>query len=114
MQLIDREIIQNRLDALRDTDLYIHLEMTMGAYTAHKDTSVHPASNFIKNARIRFGHGSISDSAPYRIGLKLEGGWVYTEGLTHWDETETARLILSGNDPEGKLIVALQLSQTPF
>ena len=114
MQLINREEVQRRIDALRDTDLYIHLEMTMGAYTAHRDQSVHPASNFIKNAVIRYAHGSLSEKAPYRIGLKLEGGWVYTEGLTHWDETETERLILSGNDKDGKLIVALQLGHKPF
>lgn len=114
MQPIHREEVQRRIDALQDTELYIHLEMTMGVYTAHKDQSIHPASNFIKNARIRYTHGSLSESAPYRIGLKLDGGWVYTEGLTHWDAAEPERLILSGNDPDGKLIVALQLSREPF
>ncbi len=114
MKLIDREEVQRRIDALRDTELYIHLEMTMGAYTAHRDQSVHPASNFIKNAVICYAHGSLSEKAPYRIGLKLEEGWVYTEGLTHWDETDMERLILSGNDKEGKLIVALQLGKKPF
>lgn len=114
MQPINREEIQRRLDALKDTDLYIHLEMTMGVYTAHRDHSIHPASNFIKNVTIRYTHGVISDSNPYRIGLKLNGGWVYAEGLTHWDASETDRLILSGNDPDGKLIVALQLSREPF
>ncbi len=114
MQPINREEVQRRIDALRDMDLYIHLEMTMGAYTAHKDQSIHPASNFIKNAVIRYSHGSLSESSPFRVGLKLNGGWVYAEGLTHWDETEGDRLILSGNDPDGKLIVALQLSREPF
>lgn len=114
MQVIDREIIQNRIDQLCSQPLYLHLEMTMGAYTAHRDSTVHPASNFIKNAKITFTHGKISDSAPFRVGLKMEDGWVYTEGLTHYDETDDARLILSGNDTEGRLIVALQLSKEPF
>lgn len=114
MQPIDREAVQRRIEALKDTDLYIHLEMTMGAYTAHKDQSIHPASNFIKNVIVRYTHGHISESTPYRIGLKLNGGWVYAEGLTHWDAAEPDRLILSGNDPDGKLIVALQLSREAF
>lgn len=114
MQPIDRTTVQQRIEALTDTDLFIHLEMTMGAYAAHRDQSVHPASNFIKNAVIRYSHGKISEGIPYRIGLKLAGGWVYAEGLTHWDDSDPERLILSGNDPEGKLIVALQLSRTPF
>ncbi len=114
MQLINRDDVQRRIDVLKDTELYIHLEMTMGAYTALKDQSIHPASNFIKNAVIKYSHGSLSESAPYRIGLKLDGGWVYTEGLTHWDETDSERLILSGNDKDGKLIVALQLGKKPF
>jgi hypothetical protein len=114
VQLIDRNAVKQRIDYLKNQPLYIHLEMTMGAYTAHKDSSVHPASNFIKNAVIEYSHGEISDSRPYRVGLKLNGGWVYTEGLTHWDPNETERLILSGNDKEGKLIVALQLSKAPF
>lgn len=114
MKPIDRAYIQKRLEEMKDQPLYIHLEMTMGAYTAHRDSSVHPASNFIKNVRLSYSHGTISDSWPFRIGLKLEEGWAYTEGLTHYDETDHERLILSGNDKEGKLIVAFQLSKTPF
>lgn len=114
MQLINREEVKRRIDALKDTNLYIHMEMTMGAYTSHKDQSVHPASNFIKNVVIKYEHGTLSESSPYRVGLKLDGGWVYAEGMTHWEETETKRLILSGNDTEGRLITALQLSTEPF
>jgi len=114
MQFIDREEVQRRIDELKDTDLYIHMEMTMGAYTSHRDDSVHPASNFIKNVKIRYVHGSLSESSPYRIGLKLDGGWIYAEGMTHWEETEKDRLIISGNDSEGKLITALQISREPF
>lgn len=114
MELIDREAVQKRINTLANAPLYIHLEMTMGAYTAHKDSSVHPASNFIKNAMITYNHGVISEESPYRVGLKMASGWVYTEGLTHWDPLETERLIMSGNDKEGKLIVALQLSREPF
>lgn len=102
------------IDRLINQDLYIHLEMTTGAYAAHLDSSKHPAATFITNAVIRFTHGSISGTGPYRVGLKMKQGWVYSEGLTHFDETDTTRLILAGHDGQGKLVVALQLSPEPF
>lgn len=114
MQLINQSEVQRKIDDLKDQDLYIHLEMTTGAYAAHFDSSKHPAATFISNATIRFSHGSISGSGPYRVGLKMEHGWVYSEGLTHYEETEPERLIMAGHDSQGKLIVSLQLSRQPF
>jgi hypothetical protein len=114
MQPIDPSVIQHRIDSLRDRDLYIHLEMTTGAYAAHRDSSKHPAATFISNALIRFSHGSVSGGGPFRVGLKMPHGWVYSEGLTHYEETDSERLIMAGHDREGKLVVALQLSPQPF
>ncbi|BFT72708.1 YojF family protein [Paenibacillus sp. P36] len=114
MQLIDKAIVQQFIDILIDQDLYIHLEMTTGAYAAHLDSTKHPAATFISNAVIRYSHGSISGNGPYRVGLKTEQGWVYSEGLTHYEETDSERLILAGHDTAGKLVVALQLSREPF
>lgn len=114
MQLINPVTVQLRLNELRDQDLFIHLEMTTGAYAAHHDSSKHPAATFITNAVIRYSNGSIEGPGPYRVGLKTDNGWVYSEGLTHWDEEERERLILAGHDAQGKLVVALQLGRTPF
>lgn len=114
MKPIDKAEIQPMIDRLADLDLYIHLEMTTGAYAAHWDSSKHPAATFISNATVRYAHGSIAGDGPYRVGLKLGHGWVYSEGLTHYEETETGRLILAGHDGQGKLVVALQLSPEPF
>ncbi|MEK3751423.1 YojF family protein [Paenibacillus sp. FSL E2-8871] len=114
MQLINQSEIQERIDLLKDQDLYIHLEMTTGAYAAHFDSSKHPAATFITNAVIRYSHGSISGHGPYRVGLKMSQGWVYSEGLTHYEESENERLILAGHDSQGKLVVSLQLSREPF
>ncbi|MFD2369164.1 YojF family protein [Brevibacillus sp. GCM10020057] len=114
MQLIQPTEVQRRIDKLKDQDLYIHLEMTTGAYAAHFDSTKHPAATFITNAVVRFSHGSISGNGPYRVGLKMEHGWVYSEGLTHYEDTESERLILAGHDSQGKLIVSLQLSRQPF
>lgn len=114
MQLIDITKVQQLIDNLIGLDLYIHLEMTTGAYAAHLDRTKHPAATFISNAVIHYSHGSISGDGPYRVGLKTEQGWVYSEGLTHYEETESERLILAGHDTAGKLVVALQLSRDPF
>lgn len=114
MKLIDLPEVQRRIDALKEQNLFIHLEMTSGAYAAHRDSSKHPAANFITNAVVRYTHGGISGTGPYRVGLKMETGWVYTEGLTHYEESEDGRLVMAGHDGEGKLIVALQLGPQPF
>ncbi|WJH34003.1 YojF family protein [Paenibacillus sp. CC-CFT747] len=114
MQPIDPKEVQRYLDEHRERDLYIHLEMTTGAYAAHLDQSRHPAATFLTNAVIRYSRGSISGKTPYRIGLKTAQGWVYSEGLTHWDEARRGDLILAGHDAAGKLVVSLQLSPNPF
>ncbi|MFD2613376.1 YojF family protein [Paenibacillus gansuensis] len=114
MQKIEAHYIQQRLQSLQDETLYLHLEMTTGAYASHLDSSKHPAATFISNARITYHHAVIAGQGPFRVGLKTDHGWVYSEGLTHYEETETERLLLAGHDGQGKLVVALQLSRTPF
>ncbi|GGH18851.1 YojF family protein [Paenibacillus segetis] len=115
MQLISQSEVQRRIDLFKDQDLYIHLEMTTGAYAAHRDSSKHPAATFITNSTVKYSHGSISgNEGPYRVGLKMQHGWIYSEGLTHYEESETDRLILAGHDSQGKLVVSLQLSREPF
>lgn len=114
MQIIDVEDVQNRIALWTNQPLYIHLELTTGAYTSHHDSSVHPAANFIRNATILYTDGSIQGEGPYRAGLKLEHGWVYAEGLTHYVPEDHDRLVLAGINKEGKLVVALQLSKKPF
>ncbi|WP_379155134.1 YojF family protein [Paenibacillus sp. sgz5001063] len=114
MKPILPEDIQFRIDQLADQELYVHLELTTGAYASHLDSTRHPASAFISNAVIRYTQGSISGTGPYRVGLKTTLGWIYAEGLTHIDEMDKDRLILAGHDSQGKLIVALQLSREKF
>ncbi|WP_054955299.1 YojF family protein [Paenibacillus dakarensis] len=114
MELIQPTEVQSMIDKLKNQDLYIHLELTTGAYASHHDITKHPAANFITNAKIRYSHGSISGHETFRVGLKMEHGWVYAEGLTHFEQSETERLIMAGHDRQGKLVVALQLSREPF
>lgn len=114
MEIIHVDDVQQMIDKLKNQDVYVHLEMTTGAYAAHYDSSKHPAANFITNSVIRYAHGSISGNGPYRVGLKMEKGWIYAEGLTHYEQNDKERLIMAGHDTQGKLVVALQLSREPF
>ncbi|WP_143416091.1 YojF family protein [Geobacillus sp. E263] len=114
MQPIDVHAVQTALNRFANQDVYIHLETTNGAYASHHNEGFFSAGAYIRNGVIRFSHGKITGNGPYRIGLKLDFGWVYAEGLTDWELTEKGQLLLAGHDYEGKLAVALQLSHEPF
>jgi hypothetical protein len=114
MQYIQPERVQMKLQDLQDKFLYAHLEMTTGAYASHRDKSKMTASVFFKNAPVRYSHGTIAGAGPYRIGLKTNEGWIYAEGLTHWEESDDTRLIMAGHDSEGRLLVSFMLSVEPF
>ena len=111
---IDPQAVRSELERRVGRDLYMHLETTTGSYTALGPEKRAPVIAFVRNASIRPERGSISGSGPYRIGLKLDGGWVYAEGLTDFEISERDELLLAGHDPEGNLTVALQLSAQPF
>ncbi|WAA09611.1 YojF family protein [Fervidibacillus albus] len=114
MQPIDKRVVQNCLDALSKKDVYIHLETTNGAYASHKDESFLNASTFIRNAKIQFSLGKVTGDGPFRIGLKLNEGWVYGEGLTHFEIDEMGRLLMAGLNAKGQLAIAFELSEIPF
>jgi hypothetical protein len=106
--------LQNKLNDYRDQDLYLHLETTNGAYASHKDQSVMTVGAFIRNGLIKFKHAKVTGKGPYRVGMKMDNGWVYAEGLTHWEVDQQDRLLLAGHDADGKLAVACQVSKEPF
>lgn len=108
MQPIVPGDVQGHLQALAGQEVYLHLETTGGAYTDGA------AGAFLRNAVIRFRRGLITGSGPFRAGLELDQGWVYAEGLTHWELDGEGRLLLAGHDGEGRLMVALELSRAPF
>ncbi|MDF2719685.1 MAG: hypothetical protein K0R28_6610 [Paenibacillus sp.] len=115
MKPIDPHAVQRVIDKLKNRNLFLHLEMTTGAYASHFDSSKFTASTFLKNGVVRFAEGSIAGSGPaFRVGLKTDTGWVYSEGLTHWEGEDENTLIMAGYDGEGKLVVGLQLGQKPF
>ncbi|HEX7000208.1 MAG TPA: YojF family protein [Trueperaceae bacterium] len=114
MQIIETNAVQSELDKRAETDVYVHLETTTGSYTLMGPEKRPPVIAFIRNTRVNYGRGSIKGTGPYRVGLKLENGWVYADGLTHYEINERDELLMAGYDAEGQLTVALQVSRTPF
>lgn len=114
MDIISVNEVQAQIDKFANQPVYVHLETTNGAYASHKDESFFSANAYIRNANIQYEHGKIVGSGPFRVGLKLEFGWVYADGLTHFEVDEHGRLLLAGHGFDGKLAVALEISKTPF
>lgn len=114
MNAIDRDAVQAELSRRSGQILYLHLETSTGAYATLNDKKVPTVAAFVRNVQVCYERGTITGVGPYRVGLKLPSGWVYAEGLTDWQMEEHDRLLLAGHDDAGALLVALQLSPTPF
>ncbi len=72
---------------------------------------------FLRNIQITYTHAQLKggNKEPYRIGLKLSnGGWVYVQGLTHFEVNEHDEFLIAGFNYEGQLAAALQISERPF
>jgi hypothetical protein len=106
--------VQEALDRFKDKEVYIHLETTNGAYASHNNESFFSSGAYIRNARVVYERAKITGEGPYRAGLKIPFGWVYAEGITHYEIDDKGRLLLAGHDFNGKLAVALEISETPF
>jgi len=111
---IDVETVQERLNKFKNIPVFIHLETTNGAYASHFGNKGVNVGAYIRNAQITFTEAAIKGKESFRVGLKTELGWLYAEGLTDIEESEEERLLLAGHDPDGRLMVALQISETPF
>ena len=114
MKEVNIQEVQELLNSFANKDVYIHLETTNGAYAAHFDQQVFNAGAFIRNVKLRYELAKIVADAPHRVGLKLEYGWVYAQGITHFELDKEGRLLMAGLDYSGKLAVALEISETPF
>lgn len=114
MKPIDQSFVQGELDRRLGTQQYLHLETTTGSYTKLGPEKKPPVIAFVRNARVQYSRGTITGTGPFRVGLKLDNGWVYADGLTDFEVNERGELLLAGLDYEGQLTMALQLSATPF
>lgn len=114
MQRIEIAEVEKALERFKDKEIYLHLETTNGAYAAHRNEGMMTVSAFVRNGKITFSHGKVTGNFPYRVGLKIDDGWVYAQGLTDWELTKAGQLLLAGHDPEGKVAICFQLSEKPF
>lgn len=114
MKEVQVEELQNALNSFANKEVYIHLETTNGAYATHFNEAVFNAGAFIRNVKLTYELGKVVGDSPHRVGLKMEHGWVYAQGITHFEIDEQGRLLMAGLDYSGKLAVALEISETPF
>lgn len=115
METVEITKLQELINSFANEDVYIHLETTNGAYANHFDDKVFNAGCFIRNIVVQYELGKVTPEAPHRVGLKLaNGGWIYAQGITHFELDNEGRLLMAGHDYEGKLAVALEISKTPF
>lgn len=108
MQPISPEALGPVLEGYAGRTLYIHLETTAGAYTQNGFGA------FLRGVPVAVRRVRVHGTGPYRAGLETAGGFIYAEGLTHWQANGDGRLELEGHDDEGRLTVALTLSPTPL
>jgi hypothetical protein len=114
VEIIQLEKVQEAINQFANEMVYIHLETTNGAYATHNDENFFSSGAFIRNAHVQLEHGKITGPGPYRAGIKIPLGWIYAEGLTHYEIDEKGRLLMAGHDFKGKLAVALEISRTSF
>ncbi|GGF31514.1 hypothetical protein GCM10010954_33400 [Halobacillus andaensis] len=115
MKAIEQSVVQEYINQFANKDVYIHLETTNGAYASHFDEKAYNVGAFIRNAHVKYQHGKIvSTGGSYRVGLKLDLGWVYAEGVSDFEIDDLGRLLMAGHDREGRLMVALEISEKPF
>lgn len=114
MEPIDKNLVQEKLNALKNKTVYVHLETTNGAYASHFGNKGVNVGAYIRNAKITYTEAVIQGDISYRVGLNSQLGWVYAEGLTDWELMDGKHLLLAGHDADGRLMVALQISETPF
>ncbi|ALC81313.1 MULTISPECIES: YojF family protein [Bacillus] len=114
MKPIVKDAVQQSLEQFLNQPVYIHLETTTGAYSAHRDPNNMTVVAYIRNAKVKYSQAKIKGQGPFRVGLKSEDGWIYAEGLTDFTIDENGALLLAGYLPGGKLAISLQISTDPF
>ena len=60
----------------------------------------------LRNIQVTYEHAQLKggDKDPFRVGLKLrDGGWVYVQGLTHYEINNNNEFLIAGFNYEGQL-----------
>ena len=103
LEPIKYEEVMDLLTSYENKNVYLHVETTNGT--------------FLRNIQVTFEHAQLKggDKDPYRIGLKLrDGGWVYVQGLTHYEVNQNNECLIAGFNYEGQLAATLEISDKPF
>ena len=117
MESIIDEKVQTLLSSYEDKPVYLHVETTNGAYANHFDQRVFNAGTFLRNIQVTYEHAQLKggDKDPFRVGLKLrDGGWVYVQGLTHYEINDNNEFLIAGFNYEGQLAATIEISEQPF
>ncbi|AXV43136.1 MULTISPECIES: YojF family protein [Staphylococcus] len=117
LEPIKYEAVMKLLTSYENKPVYLHVETTNGAYANHFDERVFNAGTFLRNIQVTYEHAQLKggDKDPYRIGLKLrDGGWVYVQGLTHYEVNQDNECLIAGFNYEGQLAATLEISEKPF
>ncbi|MBO1199252.1 YojF family protein [Staphylococcus simiae] len=117
LEPIQEQEVLNLLTSYENKPVYLHVETTNGAYANHFDQRVFNAGTFLRNIQVTFEHAQLKggNKDPYRIGLKLtNGGWVYVQGLTHYEVNHNNEFLIAGFNYEGQLAATLEISERPF
>lgn len=116
MKPIEIEVVQEWLNSFINKEVYVHVETTNGAYSSHYGGEAFNVGVYVRNAKVSFNQAKVvqADGRSFRIGLKLDFGWIYVEGLTDCEIYKETKFLLAGLDEVGRLMVALQISETPF
>lgn len=115
MKPIQIDDVQKSLEQFKNKPVYVHVETTNGAYAGHFNDKAYNVGAYVRNAQVTYSQAKIVGSgSAFRVGLKLELGWIYAEGLTDWTTETDSDLLLAGHDKEGRLMVSLEVSEIPF
>ena len=117
LEPIKEQEVLDLLTSYSNQPVYLHVETTNGAYANHFDQRVFNAGTFLRNIVVTFEHAPLKggDKDPYRVGLKLkDGGWVYVQGLTHYEVNENNEFLIAGFNYEGQLAATIEISKQPF
>ena len=102
MEKVKPDHLQELITSFANKDVYIHLETTNGSYATHFNEGFFNAGAFIRNIVVKFELGKVAGDSPHRIGLKLPSGWIYAQGITHYELDEHGRLLMAGHDGRRK------------
>jgi hypothetical protein len=80
MRPIECAEVQRYLESFVETDMHLHLETTNGSYAALQGDNA--MSLCIRNDTVKFSRASLKGTGHYRVGLKLDKGWICATGLT--------------------------------